>query len=65
MGKKIAWTLLATVVSSAAAAVGLRVADRIWRAIAKAPPPPSPRWARLFLGAPVKKAVASQLEPAP
>jgi hypothetical protein len=57
MGKKIAWTALMAIVSTAAAGLGARLAARMWTKFAHEPPPPMPKWSRFLIGKPLRKVV--------
>jgi hypothetical protein len=61
--KKLIWTLLAALTSSAVAAIWVRLLARAWRRVMEEPPPERPRWAR-FLASPLKKQVTNRVEPA-
>ena len=61
--KKLIWTALATLTSALAAAATLRLMDRLWRRVVKEPPPEAPRWARMLVGRPVQKQVATRVHP--
>lgn len=51
--KRLAWTALVTAVSALAAAAAARFLDRLWRGVAREPPPEMPRWARWLVGSPL------------
>jgi hypothetical protein len=55
--KKVIWTALAALVSTAAASVALRVLNFAWRRFTHEDAPEQPKWARLFVGSPLKKGV--------
>lgn len=60
--KKFLWTLAVALVSTAAASLALRLLDRAYRGVTKHPPPEMPRWAKLLVS-PIRKQVASTVEP--
>jgi hypothetical protein len=55
--KKLIWTALAALTSTAAAALAIRALNYTWRRVTHEPPPEQPKWARLLVGMPVKKGV--------
>ena len=57
MGKKIAWTAIMAIVTTAAASLGARLAARLWTNFAHEPPPPLPKWSRFLVGKPLRRAV--------
>jgi hypothetical protein len=63
MNKKLLWTGLAALTSTLAAALAMRALNFAWQKIAKEPPPEQPRWARLFVGGPLKKGVETAVAP--
>ena len=59
--KKLVWTILATAVSTLAAAYAVKALALAWKHVQHEPPPESPKWAtalsRLFVRKPVEHAV--------
>jgi hypothetical protein len=62
--KKVIWTALAAIASAAAASAALRVLDYALRRFTHEQPPEQPKWARWFVGGPLKKGVEKTIEPA-
>jgi peptidoglycan/LPS O-acetylase OafA/YrhL len=60
--QKFLWTLTIALVSTAAAALSVRLLDRAYRRVTKHPPPEVPKWARLLVS-PIRKQVANKVEP--
>ena len=61
--KKLLWTALVALGSAAAAAATTRLLDRLWRRVAKEPPPEMPGWARLLIGKPLRSRVQDRIHP--
>ncbi len=61
--KKVLWTALAALVSAAAAGLAMRGLNYAWLKLMHEPPPEQPKWARLIVGAPLKKGVQKTVEP--
>jgi hypothetical protein len=55
--KKLLWTLVVALTSTAMAAFSVRVLERAYRRIMKHPPPEIPRWARMLVS-PIHKRLA-------
>jgi hypothetical protein len=60
--KRLIWTALASLLSAGAAALAIRLLDRVWRRVTDEEPPDTQAWGRLLVGLPLKK-LAGLLEP--
>ena len=59
--KKVIWTGLVMVTSTAAAALAARALGALWRRVTHEDPPESPRWAHLLM-APVRHKVTHSIQ---
>lgn len=61
--KKLLWTALAAVVTTAAAAGALHLLAYVWRRVAHEEPPEQPGWAKLFVRKPLRAGVKRAVQP--